>query len=42
MALIQLTLNEAETLLNKDPELSMPEHSLLANVLFNNAQNYIF
>ena len=41
MALIQLTLNEAETLLNKDPELSMPEHSLLANVIFNNAQNYM-
>ena len=41
MALIQLTLNEAETLLNKDPELSMPEHSLLANIIFNNAQNYM-
>ncbi len=41
MALIQLTLSEAETLLNKDPELNMPEHSLLANVIFNNAQNYM-
>ncbi|MEE3228740.1 MAG: helicase-related protein, partial [Chloroflexota bacterium] len=41
MALIQLTLTEAETLLNKDPELNMPEHSLLANVIFNNAQNYM-
>lgn len=41
MALIQLTLNEAETLLNQDPELSMPEHSLLANVIFNNAHNYM-
>ena len=41
MALIQLTLSEAETLLSKDPELAMPEHSLLANVIFNNFQTYV-
>ena len=38
MALIQLTLNEAEILLSKDPELRMAENSLLANVIFNNTQ----
>ena len=41
MALIQLTLNEAENLLVNDPDLSMPEHSMLANVIFNNVQNYM-
>ena len=41
MALIQLTLNEAETLLVKDPDLSMPEHSILSNVIFNNVQHYM-
>ena len=34
-------LNEAENLLVNDPDLSMPEHSMLANVIFNNVQNYM-
>ena len=41
MALIQLTLNEAETLLRHDPELDMPENSLLANVIFNSQHTYV-
>ena len=41
MSLIQLTLNEAETLLRKDPELDMPENSLLASVIFNSQHTYV-